>query len=175
MLRIILVNGLIAAAIIAGVSTVLLWTAGDDATHNQSAWLGYLVMVVGFSFIFVAIKQHRDKNLGGIIYFGQAFKVGFLVSLIAAFFYVFSWEIYYRNGGEDYIEKYQTSYLADLKTQGATEEVLSQTSQEMNEFAVSYKKIHFRALITLIEILPVGFVITLLSAFLLKTQRKTRT
>ncbi len=172
MLRIVLVNGLLAAAIIAGVSTVLLWTAGDDAAHNQSAWLGYLVMVVGFSFIFVAIKQHRDKNLGGIIYFGQAFKVGLLVSLIASMVYVFSWEFYYHNGGEDFIEKYQQSYLADLKAKGATEAELTQTNQDMNAFAVSYAKFYFRALITSAEILPVGLLITLLSAWLLKSQRK---
>ncbi len=172
MLRVVLVNGLLAAAIIAGVSTVLLWTAGGDAAHSQSPWLGYLVMVVGFSFIFVAIKQHRDKNLGGIIYFGQAFKVGLLVSMIASLAYVISWEVYYHNGGEDFIEKYQANYLADLKTKGATEVELAQTSQEMNDFAVSYAKFHFRALITLAEIFPVGLIITLLSAWLLKSQRK---
>jgi len=122
MLKIILVNGLMAAVIIAGVSNLLVWLAGDDAAHSHSAWLGYLAMVVGFSFIFVAIKQHRDKNLGGVLYFSQAFKVGLLVSLIA-----------------------------------------------------SYTKFYFRALIRLMEILPVGLIITLLSAFLLKTQWKKKT
>ena len=172
MLRVISVNGLIAAAIISGVSAVLLWTAGDEATHGHSPWLGYLVMVVGFSFIYVAIKQHRDNNLGGVIYFGQAFKVGILVSLIASFVYVFSWEFYYRNGGENFLEEYQVSYLAELKAQGVTTEKLSQTSQDMKAFAVSYAKFHFRALVTLTEILPVGLIITLLSAYLLKSRRK---
>ncbi len=174
MFKVIVVNGLIGATIISAVSMLLLWTAGDDAANGHSMWLGYLVMVVGLSFVFVAIKQHRDNNLGGVIGFVQSFKVGFSVSLIAAFIYVFSWEIYYQNAGGGYIESYQESYLLELKEQGATAEELAQTAAEMNDFALSYAKFYFRAMITLMEILPVGIVITLLSSLLLRTQRKKK-
>jgi hypothetical protein len=171
MKKIVLINGLLAAIIIAGVSTVFLWRAGPDAAHSQSEWLGYLIMLVGLAFIFVAIKQHRDNNLGGVISFVNAFQIGLLVTLIAALFYVAAWEAYYQNAGQGFIETYQQSYMEQLQSDGATAEELAVKKQEMNEFTELYDKLYFRAMITLLEILPVGLLMTLLAAFLLKTKK----
>ncbi len=170
MKKIVVINGLIAAVIIAGVSSLFLWSAGSDSAHSQSEWLGYLIMVVGLSFVFVAIKQHRDKNLGGVIDFVQGFKVGLLVTLIAALFYVVSWEFYYQNLGDGYIEAYQQSHLEQMAERGASDIEIATVTKEMDEFALLYDKLYFRAVITLLEILPVGLIITLLSAFVLKTK-----
>lgn len=171
MKKIVLINGLLAAVIIAGISSVFLWRVGADAEHSHAEWLGYLVMLVGLAFVFVAIKQHRDNNLGGVISFVKGVQIGLLVTLIAALFYVMAWELYYQNAGQGYIESYQQSYLEQLKSNGATEQEIKTTRQEMTEFADLYDKLYFRVMFTLLEILPVGLLITLLAAFLLKTKK----
>lgn len=170
MKKIVLVNGLIAAAIIAGVSLAFLWNQGPDSNHSQAEWLGYLVMLAGLAFIFVAVKQHRDNNLGGVITFGQGFKVGLLVTLIAAIVYVLAWEWYYQNAGQGFIENYQQVMLEQYHADGVSENELAEIRKEMNEFAALYEKFYIRILITMLEILPVGMVVSMVAALLLKTR-----
>lgn len=38
--------------------------------------LGYLTMLIALSAVFVAIKRHRDADLGGVIRFWPAFGLG---------------------------------------------------------------------------------------------------
>ncbi|MGJ8664196.1 MAG: DUF4199 domain-containing protein [Marinicella sp.] len=170
MKKIILVNGLIASLIISGVSSLMLWTSVNDTNFSQSEWFGYLIMIVGLSVIFVAVKQHRENNLGGVIGFKTAFLIGFLITLIASLFYVAAWEVYYQTAGQDFMSSYQNSYLENLKLQGMSEASINKTMAEMADFSDMYAKFHFRAFITLLEILPVGLVIALFSALLLRTK-----
>jgi len=172
MFKIILINGLIAAAIIAGVSSLMLWSAGSDAAHSQSEWLGYVIMVAGLSVIYVAIRQVRDQQFGGVIGFFKALQVGMTITLIAAVFYVGSWELYYRSAGQDFIAQYQQSQLDQLAESGASEAAIEASRQEMAEFARWYERWYIRALITLLEILPVGVLISLISATLLRTRQR---
>lgn len=172
MKKIVLINGLIAAALIAGISAALLWSAGPDANHAQSEWLGYLVMIIGLSMIFVGIKQHRDNNLGGVIGFGTGFQVGLFITLIASAIYVLSWEAYYQTGGQDFIADYQASYLEQMRADGADAEEIDAMAKRMDDFAAHYQKWYVRWFITLTEIFPVGLGITLISSLLLRTRRK---
>jgi hypothetical protein len=70
--KIILINGLIAALIIADVSSLMLWSAGSEAAYSQSEWLDYLIMVAGLSVIYVAIMGVRDQQFSGVIGFFKA-------------------------------------------------------------------------------------------------------
>lgn len=47
--------------------------------NNAMNWLNYIVMLAGLIF---AVKDRRDKDLGGYISFGEAFKTGFIFCLI---------------------------------------------------------------------------------------------
>lgn len=164
------VYGLMAAAIIVGISATLLWTATDDADYSSGAWLGYVIMIVGFSLIFVAIKQQRDQQ-GGVISFSQAFQVGLWITLIATVFYVLSWELYYQQAGADFMEKYTTSYLENMRQEGADEATILATKEEMQQMGEKYRQLPFRLFITVMEILPVGLLITLFGALLLRNRR----
>lgn len=42
-------------------------------------WLSYILLLAGLVF---AVKDRRDKDLGGLISFGEGFKTGFLFCLI---------------------------------------------------------------------------------------------
>ena len=174
MKKVVLKYGFLAAAVIALLSFLLLWAAGEDSSHYQSEWLGYLIMVLGLSVIFVAVKQHRDHNLGGVIGVGKAFQVGLLITLMAALIYVLTWEYYYRTEGQDFIANYQTTLVDSLREQGSSEAEIQQQQQEMTDFAQLYDRFYFRAFITLLEILPVGLLIALFSAALLRTQGRGR-
>jgi len=73
MARIIFIYGLVAGLIIiAGIiGTVAL--AGDQPHGN--VWLGYLIMLLGMSAVFMGVKRYRDRERGGVIRFLPALTI----------------------------------------------------------------------------------------------------
>ena len=167
----ILVYGLIAGAI---VSTLMLLSINyysfcqGNVDYNTSMLIGYASMLLAFSLIFIGIKNYRDKYNGGIISFGKAFKIGILIALIASTMYVVSWLIAYYFFMPDFMEKMSDTMLDQLREGGASQAEIDQQAKEMAEFSVMYKNPFFNALMTYMEILPVGIVVTLISCFILK-------
>jgi hypothetical protein len=111
--------------------------------------------------------------LNGIISFGQAVKVGLLITLVASVMYAMTWDIYYRVAAGDFSQKYTAHYLEKMEKEGASQEEISSMRTEMEAFSELYKNGFVRFGITMIEILPVGFVVTLISAALLKRTRQS--
>ncbi len=161
--------GLLSSLLIA-VSMRMVFVLGPEE-HQFTEWLGYLIMIIGLSIIFVGIKQYRDKELGGVIGFKKAFKIGFLIALIAGFSFVISWEIYYQTAGENFVEGYQEIYISELKAEGLSDDELAEKKSEMKKYADYYQNFFFRIAITFLEIFPVGIIISLISSVLLKTKK----
>lgn len=130
--------------------------------------LGYAAMVVVFSLIFFGVRNYRNKQLGGFISFGRAFKTGALIALVASTMYVVAWLFYYYLFVPDFIDVY-TQHV--LKNTPAAE--LAAKTKEMADFKEMYKNPLFTILITYSEVLPVGLIVALVSAFILKKKNKT--
>lgn len=171
MKKIVLVSGLIATVIIVGISGLMLLTAGDDSSHQHSEWLGYLVMILGLSMIFVGIKQYRDQYLGGVIKFTKGLQVGLLITLVATTGYVLAWEAYMQSADSNYMDSYKQSYIEQLQSSGEPAAVIEQKITEMEELAEKYNNPIFRMGFTALEIFPVGLIISLLSALLLRNSK----
>lgn len=109
--------------IIAGilVSTFMLYSMNSmshcegSVDYNNSMMIGYASMLVAFSFVFVGIRNYRNKFGNGVISFGKAFKVGAGIVLVAATLYVISWEIDYFFFMPDFMDKYSAHILDDLR------------------------------------------------------------
>lgn len=125
--------------------------------------LGYAAMVLVFSLVFFGIRNYRNKELGGSIPFWKAFKVGLFITLIAASMYVVVWLFYYYLFVPDYLDQYIKHVLNKVPD---TE--LQAKTQEMQGFKEMYKSPFFVVIITYAEVLPVGILVTLISAFFLK-------
>jgi Protein of unknown function (DUF4199) len=164
--RIIAVYGLIA-----GVIVIIGWNIGMAvAPDGGSAGMvaGYLSMLVAFTFVFVGVKRYRDTTLGGIIRFWNALWLGLGIAGVAALFYVLSWEVYmYRTGGS-FMTEYVAQSISDMRASGASAADIAKFTSEMAAFAEQYKNPLFRMMITLSEIAPVGLLVAMVSAALLR-------
>jgi hypothetical protein len=169
MKRIILIYGLIAGAIPLAMFFIAypLYEKGIVDFDNGMV-IGYASMVIAFSLIFFGVKNYRDNHLNGSISFGKAFKIGILVTLIASLLYAIGWEFYYNFFASDFMEKYSAHYLDKLAKGGASASEMEAARLEMAQGAEMYKNPLIRFAMTLMEIAPVGFVITLICAALLK-------
>ena len=171
MKKIIAVYGLIAGAIIA--ASVALSLALDFSSEHLAGleWLGYAIMIIAFSMIFVAVKGYRDRELGGVIGFGTAFRVGIGITLVASLIYVVAWEINLAVTDNAFIEVYTQSYLEEKEAAGASEAEMNELRADMQVMRERYANPLFRMPITFLEIFPVGLLITLISAFVLRNSR----
>src|SRR5687767_1803822 len=97
-----LISGLIITAMMVG-ATVSCYN-NPDFKGNEV--IGYAGMLIAFAFIFVGIKNYRDKYNQGVISFGKAFKIGFYIALIASTLYVLAWLIEYYLFMPDFMDKY---------------------------------------------------------------------
>ena len=168
MKKIILVNGLIVGIVIIG--TYFLSTASDSNTGHLAGqvWLGYLVMIVAFSLIFFGIKQYRDRELGGVIRYGTGVTVGLGITLVASIVYVGVWEVNLAATDYAFINDYTESLIEKSRSEGASIEEMAQLLTETEAMKVQYGKTPYRLIMTFLEIFPVGLLITLLSAAVLR-------
>lgn len=171
MKRTILVFGLIAGVIMSVIMDVTVIYIGDVG-FDRSMIIGYTTMVAAFLLIYFGIRSYRDNVAGGYITFGRGFIVGMGIVMIASLCYVVSWDFVYRKYIPDFGQRY-TAYMIDqAKKEGKSDAELLKMRAEADKTWESYKNPLVRAAYTIVEPLPVGLVITLISAGLLRKKRK---
>jgi hypothetical protein len=168
----IIVCGLIAGGIVAGVLSCSLLMSNGTMDFENGMLLGYASMLLAFSLVYVGIKNARDKYGDGVISFGGAFKTGFYISLIASTMYVLVWLIAYYFFIPDFMDKYATHALKQAQESGLSQLEIDKKAAEMLQYKEMYKNPLFVILLTYMEILPIGLVICAISALILK--RKTK-
>lgn len=171
MRRTVLTYGLIAGAIL---SAMLLLSIPfqDEIGFDRGAILGYAIMVLAFLMVYFGIRSYRDGVAGGSLTFGRALKVGLLIMLVATVCYVVTWEFIFFKLAPDFGDKYAAYALEEARESGGTEAEIAATAAEMTEFAEQYRKPLVNIAYTFLEPLPVGLLLSLLSAWLLS--RKPR-
>lgn len=168
MKRTIFIFGSILGAILAGNTVYMMHVMCRDPEFRGNDVLGYAAMVIVFSLAFVGIRNYRNKELGGAITFGRAFKVGAFIALVGSTIYSVVGLLYMHWFAPDFIDVYTQHVITNAQTDGATAEQLVAKTTEMAQFKEMYANPIFRVLITYTEVLPVGLIVALISAVLLK-------
>jgi hypothetical protein len=165
--------GAISGAIVVAVIIVgLLYAGGPGGGHAfSSVWFGYLIMIIALSMIFLAIREYRNKTLGGVIKFLPAFGIGLLVAAVAGVVYVIAWETFLTTTNYPFMENYVAQMIKAKRTAGVTGAELDAYVAEMEQMKVAYANPLFRLPMTFIEIFPVGLVIALISAAILRNPK----
>ena len=134
--------------------------------------IGYTSLVVAFLFVFFGIRSYRETVGDGYISFGRAFKIGILITVIASFCYAFSWVIIYFNFAPDFLDKYTQYVIEKSRAAGAGPEEIAKELAQMERFKGVFQNPLYNFLITFfVEPFPMGLVITLISAAVLRKRR----
>ena len=167
MKKTVLTFGLISGVII---SVLMLATLpfAHQIGFSRAMIVGYTNMVLSFLLVFFGIRSYRENVGNGRISFGRAFSVGLLIMLIACAFYVITWEIMYFFLMPNFLNEYSAYMVENLRASGASAEQINQQVQQMKQFQVLYSNPFINAAFTLLEPLPVGIVMTLISALILR-------
>jgi hypothetical protein len=172
MRKIVLTFGLIAGVIVGCLELIVMSLSHSGAiSFDKGEIFGYGSMVIALSMIFFGTKSYRDNHQSGAIKFSKGLQVGILITLIASLMYAASWEVYLltTSGGQDaFMKMYTEHYIEKMKNEGATEAEIEQKTKQLTDMAEMYRNPVIRFGMTLMEILPVGVIITLISAAILR-------
>jgi hypothetical protein len=169
----ILVFGLISGAISA-LMMIATVPFADRIGFDKAEYLGYTIIVLSFLLVFFGIRSYRDNVGSGQITFTKAFAVGISITLISCICYVVTWEILYFHFLPDFMDKYGAYMVEKLKASGASQSVVEAQIQQLKKYKEMYDNPLVNAAITFIEPFPVGLVVTLISAAILRRKPQSQ-
>ncbi len=159
-----LISGIISAVLLLIVSIL----NKDKFNFDYSMAIGYACMIAAMVFIYFGIKKYRDHFNGGKISFKTALLIGLGITLISCILYSLMWLIVYYNLMPNFMDDYAKFSLQKMQNSGASQIEIDKLIASINEMKEWYKNPILVFLITLMEPTPVGIVISLVSAIILK-------
>jgi hypothetical protein len=138
-----------------------------------SAVLGYATMVLAFLFVFFGIRSYRDTVGQGVIDFWRALVVGALIVVIASVCYTVTWEVIYKWITPDFVTRYEQYEVDKARASGANQAEVAKEIADAHRFIEMYRNPVMNTAVTFLEPLPIGLVLALVSAGILKRRRPT--
>lgn len=168
MQKIIVKFGLIAGLLTTAFMVITMVILPPVAESSWGAYVGYASMIIAFSTIFIGIRSYRDHHEAGQVTFVRGLLIGLGITSIATIFYVVGWMVYYPLGGEAIMDEYFRTSIENIKQSELGEEEMQAKLAKMQRFEQDYQLPLVRILYSIFEIFPVGLLISIISALLLK-------
>jgi hypothetical protein len=173
MKKIVLTFGLI-SGVLSSLMMMLTIPFAHRIGFDHSYVLGYTVIVASFLLVFFGIRSYRDNVGNGHITFARAFAVGICITLISCVFYVVTWEIMYFKFMPHFMDEYNAYLIDKARAAGASPAAIQAKMQQLQKSKEAYNNPLINSAMTFMEPFPVGLVITLLSAAILRKKAPTQ-
>ncbi|MEL6530224.1 MAG: DUF4199 domain-containing protein [Pseudomonadota bacterium] len=170
MLRYSLIFGGITGAIVIAILSITILAFGIDSAGGSQAF-GYTLMLAVHCVLFIGVKRYRDLEMGGVITFKKAALVGLAMAVVSAVVYAIGWEITLRLTDFAFIEGFAQVMIDDIKAEGLSPSAEAAKITEMQGWMELYRNPFIRLPMTMTEIMPVGVLVALVSAFVLKNPK----
>ena len=164
-----LISGLISALMLL-LTTPFMERMGFDVAEI----LGYTTLVGSFLLVFFGIRRYREQA-GGTLTFTRGFTVGILITLISSVIYVATWLTMMPRMAPDFPEKYKAHLVQKERAAGATEAQIEARLAEMRYYEGLYANPLGRMAITFLEPFPIGLLVTVISAAVLRRKSPAMT
>ena len=157
--------------VISGVVSSLMMLGTIPFMHrigfDRGLIVGYTAIVLSFLLVFFGIRSYREQA-GGVISFGRGFTVGILITLISCLFYIATWQLIYFKLQPDFMDKWEAYAVEHVRAEGGGPEKIEATRRQMQSFKQAYDNPLTNAAYTFIEPFPVGLLVTVISAAILR-------
>jgi hypothetical protein len=146
----------------------------DRIGFDKGAVIGYTAIVLSFLLVFFGLRSYRDNVGNGQITFTRAFAVGISITLISCVCYVVTWEVLYFHFLPGFMDKYGAHMIEKLKAAGAAPVAIQAQLEQIKKYKEMYDNPFLNAAMTFIEPFPIGLVITLISAAVLRRKPQSQ-
>lgn len=175
MRRTVLVWGLIAGLIAVCIQWIVYAFFYRGYMSIDNSYVGYAGMLITFSMIFFGIKSYRDNQGKGLITFWKGVQIGLLITLIACVIHAVGWLIYDTvnpDFKDFFLQKYTEIKTVNLPVP-ADQAAVDAVKQEIEMLRMIYANPLLNFVMMIVFLLPVGFIVTLISALTLKKKIST--
>jgi hypothetical protein len=167
----VLTFGLLSGAVSAGLMAAAMPFA-EAIGFDRMIVVGYTAIVISFLFVYFGIRSYRDNVLGGQISFGKGFQVGILITLISSVVYVGSWLVVNYTLIPDFADKYTAFLIEGERAKGASQAEIDKVVADTTQMKEMLANPLINAAVSFTEPFPVGLLVTLISAAVLKKQER---
>lgn len=147
----------------------------DKIGFANAEKVGFGTMLLAFSMIYFSIYSYRRNIGGGYIGFREAFVTGIFVVVLSSVFYVAAWLIIYYFLAPGFFGKYAAFNVAQMRADHRTNAEIADYLAQTARYTEMYKNPFINAAIRFTEPLPLGFIITLICSFMLRTKKQPTT
>lgn len=167
MKRIVLTFGLLSGGF-ASLMMFLTMPFVERIGFDRGVFVGYTLIVSAMLFVYFGVRSYRDNVLGGRMTFGSGFKAGLLISLISSACYVVAWLILLYGFMPDFPDKYAAYLVERARAAGGSQAEIDTAIKQADEARRMLASPLINAEVAFIEAFPVGLLVTLISAAVLK-------
>ena len=147
---------------------IALQFAGDPINFNTMEVIGYAVIFLSMLAIFFGIKEYRDQRSGGSLRFGKGVLVGVGISVIAALLLGIYTSIHVAWIDPNFLKNYSAWEIQKIETGDMGGEEKKEAIQKIEEMQTEFKSPLMQLGFSVITVLPIGILVSLLSAAILK-------
>ncbi len=171
-------KSILSFGLISGVFSAVMLLAtvpfADKIGFDKGEYLGYTVIVLSLLMVFFGVRSYRDNAGNGQMTFAQGFAVGISITVISCICYVITWEVMYFKLLPGFMDKYSAYMVQKLQAQGASPAVIQAEVLQIKKYKEMYDNPFLNAAMTFLEPFPIGLVITLISAAVLRRKPKAQ-
>lgn len=167
MTKVVLTFGLLSGAV-AAVMMFLTLPFAERIGFDRSIFVGYTVIVISMLFVYFGVRSYRDNVLGGQVSFGRAFSAGLLITLVSSVCYVAAWLVMFYGFMPDFGSQYAAHLVEQARKAGGSQADIDAAVRQGQEALRMLENPLINAAVSFTEPLPVGLIVTLISAAVLK-------
>jgi hypothetical protein len=135
---------------------------------DRSIIVGYTTIVISMLFVYFGVRSYRDNVLGGRMTFGRAFQAGLLIAVISSVCYVVAWLILFYGFIPDFADKYAAYTVDSVRAAGGTQAEIDAAVKNADQAKRMLANPLINAAVAFVEPFPVGLLVALVSAAVLK-------
>lgn len=158
-----LISGLVLSVLMGGA-----FLLSKKVGTGHSLALGYATIVASFLLVYFGVRSYRDERPGGQISFGRAFACGLLITLVATICYVALWEVVYFRFMPHSMDGYFAAQVRTVQTSGLDPAIIAARVAAIRHSQQMYGNPLVNMAYTFMEPFPVGLIVTLVSAGVLR-------
>ena len=131
--------------------------------------LGYVSILIGMIFVYLGIREYREKIGEGKISFWKAVKVGLLIVSIPSIAFGLVDVIYVTFIDPDFVENFYNHSLAEMKANLPAAEYEIKAAEIESQRAI-FSNRFFQFILMGLTVFLIGIVASFVSSFILKTE-----
>jgi hypothetical protein len=159
--------GLLSGAVVAVMMSLTVPFA-EQIGFDRSIVVGYTTIVISMLFVYFGVRSYRDNVLGGQMTFGRAFQAGLLIAVISSVCYVVAWLILFYGFMPDFADRYAAYTVDSVRAGGGSQADIDAALKDADNAKRMLANPLINAAVAFIEPLPVGLLVALISAAVLK-------